>query len=854
MFFCSVAYAAGAGYVPGYEKKVLENGATVVSNYMEGSPLVIIQVNVLSGLSNEGEYAGSGISHFLEHLLFKGTVTRTGEDIRNDVKSWGGVFNGSTGLDSAEYHITVPNENFEKALGLIVDIVMSPVFSDEDVDREKQIVLKEVRLNNDDPGRKMMKLLFSQAYRENAYKYPVIGYEDLLEGLSREDVIRYHDRVYTPDRMVIGIAGGIPSGDALKAAKEKLKGYKRGRPWDVNVRPEPRQVDGSEACFYEDVTLGYFAIGFHTTDLYSRDLYAGDVLSILLGAGDDSRLSKRLVKDKQLLYTVSCGNYTPKYPGLLVITGIGEPGNLEAARREIFNVIKDVKNDIEDREMERARNIVISEYLHSHEQIDNVVSQMTSSQLLTGDPGFFNKYVSEVKRVDADAVKKAVSKYLVEENSTTVFILPRSLERKAAPGKEMDAGAVSRDMGEKIVTLKNGLRIIAKRKGMLPLVSVTYAVPGGLRAESAGDNGISGITASLILKGTRKRKEKDLIPEIEKMGGSIGPFSGMNSVGLSMDVLKDNLDEAFDIFEDVLKNPEFPASEVSRQKKKAVASIKEQKKDIFDEGIFHLRRLLYRDHPYSRRSSGEIDTVNSFSRDDIMGFYRGRFGPAEGVISVVGDIDTESVIDDLTKRFSGWKSADKPIRDKDVIPLDISVVRDIDMEKEQALVLLGFQGVKIQDKRTYALALISSILSGTDGILFKLMREEEGLTYTSGALNVPAVDKGYFLLYAATSEENTGKVRDALFSAVSRARDGNMTDAEIESSKKRLIAEQAYSIETNRSMSMMMALDELYGLGFTDYRKYPEEINAVTKDDIVKCAREIFDPDKSAVVIIHSGR
>ncbi|NQT32239.1 MAG: insulinase family protein [Candidatus Omnitrophica bacterium] len=107
------------------EKMVLDNGATIVARYVPESSLVTIQIRVMSGLSNEGVYAGSGISHFIEHLLFKGTKNKTAEDIRREIKSMGGVVNASTGLDSAEYHITVPNENFEEALKLLARVVRS---------------------------------------------------------------------------------------------------------------------------------------------------------------------------------------------------------------------------------------------------------------------------------------------------------------------------------------------------------------------------------------------------------------------------------------------------------------------------------------------------------------------------------------------------------------------------------------------------------------------------------------------------------------------------------------------------------------------------------------------------------
>ncbi|RKY41848.1 MAG: hypothetical protein DRP85_04905 [Candidatus Makaraimicrobium thalassicum] len=875
LFFIFAASPSHAeGFTADYHKTVLENGAVVVCRHVPESPLVTVQIRVLSGLSNEGEYAGSGISHFLEHLVFKGTHDRTSEEIRREVKAMGGVVNGATGLDSVEYHITVPNKNFRRALDLLVDMVTEPVFTDKGMEKERDVILKEIRLHNDDPVSRRTRLLFSQAYREHVYKYPILGYEELFKKLTREDILRYHAAVYTPEKMVVGIAGGIPPDTALEAAEEALKEYQRSRGIQADVPVEPEQINEVRAEFSADVTLGYMAVGFHTTSLYSPDLYAGDVLSILLGEGNDSRLYKRLVKDKQLLYTVSSHNYTPRYPGLFIVTGTGDPDMLEQARQEIFAVIEELNSgDIRDREMERARNLVISDYLHSHERIARIAASMTSSQILTGDPAFFEKYVDEIKRVEKEKVGELVSKYLTGDNSTTVFLLPRDYharEQTLAAGKQLTEGVREagpeeaaepagfpepeqrEDADVKSLTLKNGLRIIVKRKGALPLVSATLAVPGGLMAEETGKDGISNLTASLILKGTRERGEDEIIPALEKMGGSIGTFSGMNSTGVAMDLIAGDLSAGLDIFEDVVKHAVFPEEEIIKQKKKITASIREQEKDIFDNGMIQLRGLLYGDHPYARKLLGEVQTVDSISRDEIAAFYKRCFAPEKAVLTVVGDVDVEKTADNLAKRFAGWEGKNGRPREMEVVPLEGTKREDIVMRKEQSLLLVGFQGVRIKDERKYELALISSLLSGSDGLLFHTVREEEGAIYTSGAVSVPGAAPGYFMLYAATTEENIEKVRNAVFGVLKKIIDGDVTKEEIESSKNSLISRHAHSIETNYSMSMMMTLDEFYGLGFQDYKGYPAEITALTRDDIIRCAGEILDLDRCAVVVIHS--
>ncbi|MFQ5952759.1 MAG: M16 family metallopeptidase [Candidatus Omnitrophota bacterium] len=832
----------------------MDNGATVVTRYIPASPLVTIQIRVLSGLSNEGEYAGSGISHFLEHLLFKGTRDKGAEVIRKEIKAMGGIANGSTGLDSAEYHITVPKENFEKALPLLTSMVMELVFTDEEMEREREVVLKEIRRNNDEPSKKRMRLLFAQAYREHVYKHPIIGYESRLKALKRDDLLRYHGAVYKPERTVIGVAGGVSPEVVLEAVESEFKKYERGDVWQVSVASEPRQLDERVSMFPEEVLLGYIAIGFHTTDLYSPDLYAGDVLSILVGEGSDSRLYKRLVKEKELLYSVSSLNYTPKYPGLFVIAGIGEPDKLDKARDEIFTVLNELKlGRIEKGEIERAKNMVISNYLRSQESVKSITASITSSQAMTGDPVFYDKYVDEVRKVGKWQIKNAALQYLTTDNSTTVILLPRRQYQKEISKEEREEKKEVKE-AEKTGKLENGLRFIVKKRSKLPLVSVSLTMPGGLRAENEDTSGLSNFTASTMLKGTKRRKERQIVPAMERMGGGVKAFSGVNGMGLAMSMMSGDFDEGMDIFEDVVKNPVFPEEELAKQKKKILAAIREEEKDIFDKGLLEFRSELYGKHPYSMRVLGKIGTMKKFTRNDIVKFKQEYWGPKNAVMAVVGDVDVEGTVEAITKRFRDWEGEVKTIEPQKVVPLNEPRREDISMRREQSLFLLGFLGAEVTDSRRYTLSVISSLLSGSDGLLFYALREKRGLTYTSGAVSIPAVDPGYFLIYVATTEENIEDVRKKVVFLLKKITEGNISDEEIEAAKNRLITQHASSLETNSSLSMTMSMSELYGLGYDNYKLYPDRIRAVTKNDIREVAKQVLNLDSSAEVIIHSSK
>jgi zinc protease len=188
-----------------------------------------------------------------------------------------------------------------------------------------------------------------------------------------------------------------------------------------------------------------------------------------------------------------------------------------------------------------------------------------------------------------------------------------------------------------------------------------------------------------------------------------------------------------------------------------------------------------------------------------------------------------------------------------VKPLSGRETRDIDMPKEQSLVLMGYDGVTVKDARQYPLSFIGSLLSGADGLLYRSMREEEGLSYASGAISFAGVDPGYFALFAATTEEKLGAVSGAMLSSVEKIARGDISDEEITACRNKLLSQYAVSIETNAALGMMAALDELYGLGFAHYKEIPTKISSIAIDDVKKCANEILG-NNYAVVIIHSSR
>ncbi len=803
-----------------------------------------------AGLSSEGSYAGCGISHFIEHMLFKGTSGRKPGDIEKEVKAFGGTINAWTGLDSTTYSITVPSEYTGKALDLIEDILFHSVFTAEEVKKEKQVILKEIKLGNDDPSRRVMRQLWETSYLRHPYKSPVIGYEELFTKLTGDDLVRHHGLRYTPENIILTVVGDIDTNGILTKIKKIFGKNERKRPSEGFAPDEPPQNSPRLIKRYAPINLGYIAMGYHTVPLSDRDVYALDILGIILGDWDGSRLNGKLVKKNRLLHTVSAFNYTPAYPGLFIIYGIGDHKKLGLAKEEILNEIKKIaKNGVKESELDAARNIVISDYMDSLETTGGLAGAASQGEFLAGDPRFFEKYVENVKKVNQNNVRRVAQKYLNENNLTISYLLPEE-----AASAVSDKNFPSPGSPPLRVTLTNGINLILKENHRLPKVAVVCVFPGGLMAETKANNGISNLTSALLVKGTRKRNEVQIRPFIEKSGGSISCFSEKNSFGISMEFLSEHTPAALSVLSDILLNSVFPEEEIKKKKGKIYAAIKAEDDNVYSTGFLKLRKLLFENYPYGMRILGEPESVKNISREDIQDFYR-EFVCAEGmVISVVGDFHAENMKNEISALLSSLRKGPSRLKRPHLGPLAISKKTDCIMPRDQSLVMVGFRGASFESEDKYGLSLLSSVLSGENGRLYESVRNELGLSYNLGIFSAPGIDTGLIASYLATDEEHLEKAKSILFAELKKAAEGNVPEDEIQLAKSALIGRQKIFLQSNSALAFKMALDELCGIGYDAYIKYPQRVSNISKEDVAQAAKKYLDLNRSCVVTVYGRK
>lgn len=835
-------------YEDAVHSRTLENGLTVITKSTHKVPLVAVRLLIKAGSAAEGRFSGSGISHFVEHMLFKGTADIPVGEIERRIKSYGGSINAQTSHDTTEAHLVVESSHLDDALSLLSDFVFNPSFSEQEFAKESGVILSEIRMDRDEPSSRISTLLWETAYLEHPYRYPVIGHEDLFRQLKRDDLVEYHRSKYTPDNCVLSVVGDIDEAAVMKSCEE-IFGRIQRRAGVGSVSPqEPLQMserNGQEEI--EGLKVSRLVIAFHSTSLADKDLYPLDILAGALGRGESSRLYDDIVKRKKLAYEVSSYNYTPLDPGLFVISMVLEERNIGAAVKEVLAEIKDIKShSLRGSELEKVRRSVLSDYIYGKESIEAQADDYASSYAFTGNYNFSRKYIEGLNAVKRSDISKAAAKYLNDDNMTIVTLVPEKASALPASG----GAASKKEFDIRKAVLKNGATILFDIDRSLPVISMCVVFKGGVRAEDERTNGISHLFSDMLLKGTKSRSAQWLSEATESRGILLGSFSGRNSFGISLKCLSGDFDLSLKIISDILKNAAFPEKELEISKALQLAAIKAQDDDIFVTASKELLKTIFVSHPYGMPELGTSLSVERLKRSDLVDYYASYVVPENMVVAVFGDIDTAAQRK-AEKAFGNLKRGDF----KEVVVTgeqeQLAPRKGVkEMPKEQAVLMLGYPGADVKNPDRYALDVINYILSREGGRLYTDIREKLGLSYTLGSFSVLGLDPGYNAFYVATTSKSISDARNIILKHLRSLKAEGPTQEEMELAEDGLLGGYYRGLEINSGVAFKAALDELYGVGYGDVFRYPEMIKAVTGQDVIRVAKKYFVDSKMNEVTV----
>ncbi len=854
----------------------LSNGLTVVLEESHVAPVAAFQLWVKVGSADENPDE-VGLAHLHEHMLFKGTARRGPGAIARSVEAHGGEINAWTSFDQTVYHVVMASRFAREGLDVLADAVRSSAFDAGELTKEIEVVCEEIKRSQDMPSRRASKELFATAFTTHPYGRPVIGFEANVRSHTRERVLGFYAKHYTPKNIVLSAVGDVTEAQLRQWAEELLGGdWGRGEP-PVRRRPaEPKFTGVRTSVQLDDVKEAWLHLAFQSPGVDHPDAPALDVLAMLAGQGDASRLSLEVKRKRALVKDVSAWSWTPQEDGLFAASLVASPEKaLEAFEATARVLATMTATEVEADELETVKSLIEAEAVYQRETVQGVARKLGSYESTMGGIEREAQYYEAISQVTAAKVREVAQRYFTFDRCSITALGARSMSfskgaaeevlarvlaerpaplppRNLAPSRPLrTAGSSGKERKELLVErLPSGATIIVKEERAVPLFSVRASFLGGVRYETAETNGVSTLLARTLTRGTPSYEAEQISHLVDSLAGSLSAIGGRSSMSLRGEFLSKHFERAFELFGEVATQPAFREAELERERRLQLQDIaaRDDRPSAIAFELF--AKTLFTSHPYRLSLSGEKASVESLTRQHLVDYHQRFLDPSQLTLAVVGDVDAEKVVELARRRFGTSALASRPLEIAAEGPVASPRRVHRELAKAQTQVVLGFPGLRITDARRRPLEVLTTLLAGQSGRLFIELRDKRSMAYSVSATSLEGVDPGYFATYIGTSPEKVDAAVQGLRDELAKVREAMVGDDELLRAKRYLVGSQQIGLQRNGARAGTMALDACYGLGAEKYLRYAEEIDAVSAADVQRVARELIDFDREVLITV----
>jgi zinc protease len=632
----------------GIIKKQLPNGLTVLLKEDHAAPIVAVNVWFGVGSVHETE-AMNGLAHFQEHMVFKGTTKHGVGDIARIVKSHGGNLNAGTSYSYTMYYVVLPSEHFGTALEVQSDAMMHSTFDPNEFKKERLVVIDEARMYDDRPESFTFYRTMELGFEKHTYRRPIAGYQDIVEKITRDQLVEFYNNYYRPSNAVLVVVGDVDA-DRAMAEIEKTYGVWKNGKVTINEPPvEPAQKKFRFKAYDGPMDHAYLGAGFHVPSLLDEDYPALQTLAELLSAGRSSRLYRRVREDKQLVTSVSADMLAEKWPGFFLVAASMPREKWEPACEAIFAEIERFKHErAGEEELEKARRQVERAMFKELETMEGQASNLGYYQLL-GDYQLADRHREAIKRVTAERVMDVARKYFHPDNLSLIAYTPKENAKGlvdsdavttmitrtlTSQGGVHDVSSVSKlalhDLAVPAVkrsgreaagmtrfTLGNGARVLLKQRPDVPLVSMLATFPGGGRFEPVGKSGLAMLTHRALSKGSARFSAEEIAARIEGLGGGIDSYASFDTGGVAMGVLSEYAEDAVEIYRDVLRAPTFDGARVEQERTRLLEELSRRHDNPVQFTLDQLFSFTFGDHPYAYPFLGDAEQAKKLGAPTV---------------------------------------------------------------------------------------------------------------------------------------------------------------------------------------------------------------------------------------------
>jgi zinc protease len=830
------------------QRAVLPNGLTLLIQPDSAAPVASVQVWVKTGSLHEGDQLGAGLSHYLEHLLFKGTPTRKARDLAVLVQAHGGASNAYTTYDRTVYHIDLPAPHLAVAVDVLADMVLRSTLPAEEVARERDVILREIDMTRDDHDGVHWEAVATTVFREHGYRYPIIGHREVFAAVTREQLLAYYQNRYAPNNLVVVIAGDVDLGEARALVERHFGAAPRRALAPVYLPPEPPQLGPRALRAVAPVELTRGALAWPGPGLTHPDAPLLDLLATILGHGDSSVLWRVLRDERRLVHSIDAHHWSPGSSGLFTIFFSGEPGKRAAAEDAIREVLgRCAARGFTRAQIQKAlRQVVVGE-LSSRKTVAGRAGRLGAAEVVAGDLDFSRGWFARAARATPADLVRVMRAWLVPACLSTVSLDP------LAPTPPPVAAVARRPRAEWTThTLPNGARLLLRPDDTQPNIHCHLACAGGPAQEHPGRRGASSLLATLLAKDTRRRSAEDVAEAIESVGGSFGGVARDNTTGLSLEVLPGDIGLGLKLLGEAMHVPAFAARTLAVEREAQLAGLQQVEDDVVYYGHALARRLALGAHPLALGPDGDKAGVTALRAADLRDLWaRLATGPGT-VLAVSGDFSATKLLPTLRALLAPLPAGRAAAGKGGPVPPAARAREHIERRVcTQALVFDAYPGPGLAaEADDAAVAVLSELLNGMSSRLFERVREQKGLAYFVGAARVADPARGALYLYAGTQPGKEAEVAAEFAAELKRLAAGRLEAGELARAHTRLQAARRMRMQTNAARAADAAQRAALGLPLWDLPAWDARVAGVDAARVAALVKKWFEPSHRLAVRI----
>ncbi len=830
----------------------LRNGLQVILVEKHANPMIASMVYVNAGSKYETDF-NNGVTHFLEHLLFDGTKTKTRIDINEGIRSKGGYINAFTSKELTCYMVLMPKEFIEEGLDVQSDMLFNSIFPDTELAKERKIVIEEIKMNEDNVDYQVEKFFAAQAYKKTPYARSVLGYENIISTISKEEIINYYHTYYEPNNMICLVIGDFET----EAMMEQVEKYFGGIP--AKPLPELAEIHftppTSQEVKYEEVQAEntYVNLCFNGPKYDDPDYYAFDVLTEILNSGETSPLAKVLTEGTDPLTTdVSAYLETQKEFTTLNIGVItNSPDKVNRILQSTADVLISLGQKAPDKE--QLDRVLVSSKTHRYYQEEKLLfyGMMIASTMVTCGWDFLEAYIDQLEEVTPKKVQAVAGKYFSDPKYIATVVKPK----KENPSEEKSS---SSSVYKKEI-FSNGLTVIVKSNPDSKVLGINILGKNRSAMEPEGKTGIADFTNRMLLKGTTSRSAEGIAKDLANIGAEITlvdipwiPYDDVYTTHsftfIKFQTIDEYTDKGIELLSNLVINSNFPQEEIGKTQKEVMSLLGRGKGSTRQTCRNLFYSTLFKDHPYGNPIMGHAHCIGAITRDDLIEFHKRFYSPNNMIITVVTNLPADQMINKIKGAFGNMSKIDFPQPQvPSPSPLTSLVKAEKEMEKEQVYIYLGQPMPGIQSPDAPALALMNSILSSRLGLN---LREVKGLAYSVGSSIRFEKDFGWFIAAMGTRAKNYQEALDGILGEMKKIKEEDVSPDELEKAKNGIWGRMLFYRLSRINQAYYMGVNEFRGAGYDYDDKYIESLRKVTIDQVKQVAEKYLDTDNYVLAVV----